>query len=278
MSGVDVINVTRLDESPKCTDFAPVAVGDFNGDGKLDLAVTNTVSDTVSILLGDGTGTFTLASSPATFAPDSVAAGDFNGDGRLDVAALSMNDTVSILLQAVPLVTLSPTSLNFGTQLFGTTSGPQYVTLTNTGGVALDITSIAASANFSQTNNCGSSVAAGASCTITVTFRPHTVGTITGTVIISDNASNSSQTVSLSGTGISVTLLPASLDFGNQPVGTTSQPQTGYVHQLRQTCAEHSQHPHHWNQSHILRPDQHLRDKCARWWKLHHQRDLHAEE
>ena len=64
-----------------------VAVGDFNGDGKQDLAVANAISDNVSILLGDGTGNF---SAPTNFAvgngPLSVAVGDFNGDGKQDLA------------------------------------------------------------------------------------------------------------------------------------------------------------------------------------------------
>jgi hypothetical protein len=85
-----------------------VAVGDFNGDGKLDLAAANYNSNTISILLGDGTGNFTLASSPATGNfPNSVAVGDFNGDGKLDLAVTNAcgsyppcnsPGTVSILL------------------------------------------------------------------------------------------------------------------------------------------------------------------------------------
>jgi hypothetical protein len=77
-----------------------VAVGDFNGDGKLDLAVSNYQGNTVSILLGDGTGKFTAASSPATgLEPNGVAVGDFNGDGKLDLAvANTLSNTVSILL------------------------------------------------------------------------------------------------------------------------------------------------------------------------------------
>ncbi len=67
-----------------------VAVGDFNGDGKLDLAVVNESGSTVSILLGDGSGNFTLASSPAVGQyPYSVAVGDFNADGKLDLAVAS---------------------------------------------------------------------------------------------------------------------------------------------------------------------------------------------
>ena len=71
------------------TDFNPdsVVVGDFNADGIPDLALTNSGSNTVTILLGNGDGTFTAAASPATAAtPTSIAAGDFNGDGNLDLA------------------------------------------------------------------------------------------------------------------------------------------------------------------------------------------------
>jgi hypothetical protein len=100
-----------------------------------------------------------------------------------------------------PAVSLSPTSLTFGAQAVKTTSAPQSVTLSNTGNAALSITSIAASGDFAQSNTCGSSVAASASCSISVTFTPSTTGQRTGTITISDNASNSPQSVGLSGTG-----------------------------------------------------------------------------
>ncbi|HEY5083636.1 MAG TPA: VCBS repeat-containing protein, partial [Rhizomicrobium sp.] len=77
-------------------------MGDFNGDKKLDLAVANYTDNTVTILLGNGDGTFTpSADSPVSVggAPDSVIAGDFNGDGRLDLAiANSTDNTLTILL------------------------------------------------------------------------------------------------------------------------------------------------------------------------------------
>jgi hypothetical protein len=121
---------TSLASSPS-TGYFPlsVAVGDFNGDGKLDLAVVNEESNTVSILLGDGTGNFTLASSPATGTyPRSVAVGDFNGDGKLDLAVANDysgfgDGTVSILLgdgtgnftlASSPAVGSEPTSLAVG--------------------------------------------------------------------------------------------------------------------------------------------------------------------
>jgi len=82
-----------------------IAVGDFNGDGKVDLAVTNEGDgatgsmQTVSIFLGNGDGTFTLAASPATgVEPTSIAVGDFNGDGSQDLAIGNFgNSSVSIL-------------------------------------------------------------------------------------------------------------------------------------------------------------------------------------
>ncbi|MGC2422757.1 MAG: FG-GAP-like repeat-containing protein [Nitrospirota bacterium] len=77
-----------------------VAVGDFNGDGKLDLSVTNYNDNTVSILLGNGDGTFLIFNSNTTGNyPTSVTVGDFNGDGKLDLAVANYgSNTVSILL------------------------------------------------------------------------------------------------------------------------------------------------------------------------------------
>ena len=76
--------------------------------------------------------------------------------------------------------TASPTSLAFGNEITNVASAPMSVTVTNTGSAALPITSITLSTTgsqpFSQTNNCGSSVAAGANCTINVVFNPASVG------------------------------------------------------------------------------------------------------
>jgi len=124
-------------------------------------------------------------------------------------------------------VSLSTTSLRFGNVVVGTTSARKTVTLTNTGNASLLISSITASGDFAETNTCGSSVAAGAKCAIKVTFTPTTAGSRTGTLTIADNASNSPQTVQLSGTGVlPVTLSPTSLSFGAQPVGTSSAAQS----------------------------------------------------
>jgi len=148
-------------------------------------------------------------------------------------AALSITDNASGSPQTVslsgtgvgvPTVSLSPISLTFGNQLVGTTSPAQNVTLSNTGTGTLTITSITSSGNFGETNTCGSSLAAGSSCTISVTFTPTATGTRTGTLSVTDNAAGSPQTVSLTGKGVqpAVKLSPTSLSFGNQLVGTTS--------------------------------------------------------
>ena len=77
-----------------------MGVGDFNGDGAPDLAVVDSNNNTVSVLLGTGSGSFL---GPTTFAvgtrPEAVAVGDFDGDGRLDLAvANNFSNDASILL------------------------------------------------------------------------------------------------------------------------------------------------------------------------------------
>ena len=77
-----------------------IVAGDFNGDGRTDLAVANSGDDTVSVLLGNGDGTFQPQVTYAVGSgPDAIVAGDFTGDGKLDLAVANAGDnTVSILL------------------------------------------------------------------------------------------------------------------------------------------------------------------------------------
>jgi len=206
-----------------------VTAADFNGDGILDLALaTEDNLGSVTVLLGNSNGTFqSPIDFPAGALPVAVTAADFNNDGLMDAATPDVDaNAVSVLLSGT--LDLSPTTLNFGNVNVGTTSSPQTVTLTNNGAKALSISSIATSASFSQTNNCGSSLNAGASCSISVTFSPTAAGTSNGTLTITDNAAGSPQTVSLTGngTGATVTFSPASLNFGDQQVNTPSAPQT----------------------------------------------------
>lgn len=77
-----------------------IASADLNGNGKRDLIIANSGSNTLTILLGNGDGSFTAAASPATGGyPDYLAIGDFNGDGKPDIAVTNYFDgTVTILL------------------------------------------------------------------------------------------------------------------------------------------------------------------------------------
>src|SRR5208337_760057 len=122
-----------------------------------------------------------------------------NAGGSPQTVGLSGTGTVSAG------VSLSPTSLSFGSQPVAT-STTQTVTLGNGGGAALSITGLAISGadagDFAEiADTCGSSLAAGGTCTIGVTFTPSTAGQRTATLSITDNASGSPQAVSLSGTG-----------------------------------------------------------------------------
>jgi hypothetical protein len=132
-----------------------------------------------------------------------------------------------------PVASLSPSSLVFPSQAVGATGAAQTVSLTNTGNAVLNITSITLSGanatDFVQTSNCGLSVAAGANCTISVSFTPASSGSRVAVLSVSDNAAGGSQSVSLSGTGASasptVSFSPSSLTFGGEPVQMTSSVQ-----------------------------------------------------
>ncbi len=139
--------------------------------------------------------------------------------------------TGTAVAASAPMVSLSPASLTFASTTVGSASAVQAVTLTNSGtapltGIAVSVTGTN-SADYTQTNACGTSVAAAASCTITVTFKPTASGTRNASISIADNATGSPQTVSLSGTGAIpptavVSLSPASLSFPSTTVGTSS--------------------------------------------------------
>jgi hypothetical protein len=93
-----------------------VAVGDFNGDGTMDLAAANESSNTVSVLLGNGDGTFQAARYFAVgTSPTSVTVGDFNGDGVLDLALAHLTgNTVTVLLGNGDGTFGAPRSFNAG--------------------------------------------------------------------------------------------------------------------------------------------------------------------
>jgi hypothetical protein len=131
-------------------------------------------------------------------------------------------------LTSTPPVSVSATSLDFGNQLVGTASAGQTVTLTNNNAnnVSISVTG-ADAADFTQTNTCAG-VAAGQSCTITVTFTPAQTGVRSAQLSIGAGAPPVAvATVALTGTGIQPGLSPSatSLAFGLVTVGSVSVPQ-----------------------------------------------------
>ncbi len=132
----------------------------------------------------------------------------------------------------VAKITLSlavePPGLIFGEQLIGTTSAAQTVTVTNVSGLLVNITSIVKTGgDFAAPDDCGLSLVAGASCTIFVTFAPTADGVKTGQVTITSDGLGSPHLIPLSGKGVTLfaSLSSMSLNFANQPLGTTSAAQ-----------------------------------------------------
>jgi len=141
---------------------------------------------------------------------------------------------IAFAANASPCISLSvPTTLPFGDQGVNTTSSPQTITIKNTGPMPLAFSGVAASGPFAETTTCSTttSLAAGDSCTISVTFTPTATGAANGTLTINDTDPSSPQTVALTGNGTAaaapaVTFDPTSLSFAQQIAGTTSAAKT----------------------------------------------------
>ncbi len=149
---------------------------------------------------------------------------------------LTVNDNAPASPQALPLtgvgtssgVTLSTSSLIFPNTPVGTSSASMPVTVTNNGSTTVTITSITTPSEYPETNTCGTSLGANQSCQINVTFSPTQEGTVSGTLTVTDSASNSPQTASLTGVGTEAIaqLLPTTINFGDELVNTTTPTQT----------------------------------------------------
>jgi hypothetical protein len=218
--------------------FAGQAVGTTSSAQSVTLSNTGTGSLNISSIASSGDYAQTnncpasLAASAnctisATFTPTTT--GTRSGTVTIIDNASSSPQTVGLTGTGLaPAVSLSATSLTFSGQQVGTSSSAQSVTLTNTGTATLTVISIVAAGDFGQTNNCGTSVAAGANCAIAITFAPEALGLRLGSVAITDNASGSPQSIALQGTGVAsfVSLSATTLSFGNQVLSTTSAAQT----------------------------------------------------
>jgi sugar lactone lactonase YvrE len=157
---------------------------------------------------------------------------EFVGTGTQQGISLTCNGTAAA---GGPQPVLTPATLNFGSLPVGTTSTAKTATLSNTGGVPQGISSFGFfgpnTSSFSQTNNCGISLAAGASCTISITCTPSASGALGANLGVNFPSPEPQESVALSCTGAvaaapQATLTPASADFGSLASGTTSPAQT----------------------------------------------------
>ena len=174
----------------------------------------------------------TLTATPASGSTFAGWSGACTGTGSCSLT-INSNQSVTATFNGsggTPVLSLSAGSLTFPGQLLNTTSASKTITLTNSGTAGLQILSITPSGDFADASNCPispSTLVAGATCTITVTFTPSVSGSIPGEITINDNAAGSAHLVTLTGTGLtSISLSPTSLAFGMVTVGTTSAAKT----------------------------------------------------
>jgi Abnormal spindle-like microcephaly-assoc'd, ASPM-SPD-2-Hydin len=100
-------------------------------------------------------------------------------------------------------IALSTNNMTFGPQLLASSSTAQTLKISNTGSAAIQVSGVTISGDFSQTNNC-TTIAAGASCSVMVTFQPTADGARTGLLTINDSDVSQTQSVALNGTGADV--------------------------------------------------------------------------
>jgi len=162
----------------------------------------------------DSRGSVYVAGTTGSSLPITPAAADRSNGGAFFIK-IAPNTFVSGL----------PAKAYLGTLLVGTTGAPKNFALKNNGTTPLTINRIyvmgANASDFTQTNTCGNAIAAGAKCTIAVSFSPSALNLRQAVLVISDSDPASPQAVALGGYGTVVSFSPTKLSFGNQSVGTS---------------------------------------------------------
>ena len=200
--------------------------GSVTPSGKVEFKSGSTVLGSASL---NGAGQATYNTSKLAVGKDSLTA-VYLADS---IYSTSTSKAVTVTITAASAgLSVSPTSLAFGNEATATTSAAKTVTIKNSGTATISFSSIKLTGgqadDFALSKTCGSSLAANASCTLSVTFKPVSTGAKAASISIADNASNSPQTVALSGTGTTATamptiaLSPTSLSFGNEKAGDSS--------------------------------------------------------
>jgi hypothetical protein len=155
-----------------------------------------------------------------------TVSGARSGSFAITDSAGTQTATLSGTGAAAATDTISTASLMFAAQTVGTTSAVQTVNISNSGDLSLQLTSVAATGDFTAVNSCGAFLIAHTVCAISVVYVPRGTGAAAGTLSLTDV--NRTQTVALSGSGLApagVSLTPFTLNFGNIGLGHASAEQ-----------------------------------------------------
>jgi hypothetical protein len=200
------------------------AVG-LSGTHSADYSLGGTCVANASIAVGAS------CSLVVRFAPTALGTRSATVTLTSNTSPVTIGLTGTAVAAAAPAVALAPNSVDFGMATVGAAALSRTVVLTNTGTAALSVASITVTgAGFSGTHDCGTSVAAGASCTLTLAFAPASAAALTGQVGITSNAAGSPHNAALSGTGVLASMAvlawsgTASAAFADTPIGSISTP------------------------------------------------------
>ena len=197
-----------------------------SGDVALTLITTQITSGDFTVVnsCGNSLNAHSSCAINVAFTPKGVGmlTGTLTVSDQFRIQTVSLNG----IGLAPPGVSLSPVNgLAFGSVGVGLTSPLQTVTLTNNGGVPLNVASITAVGDYAIAtglNTCGTVVAPAAVCTIGIVFAPGTAGARAGALTIVDSAANSPQTIPFNGIGVDFTLTPSGSTSMTVPSGQTA--------------------------------------------------------
>jgi predicted extracellular nuclease len=230
---------TAVNLGPSSGSFGSVTLGNsstgqvftFNNTGETNITITSVAATGDYAVNSNCVGTLSAGSSCTTnvvFTP--TAAG--TRTGALNITTTLVSPVFSATLTGTgvnpSLPTLSSTTLDFGSVTLNTNSAAKTVTITNNANAPITVGSIAISGDYSQTSNCGTSIVASGTCTVSVIFKPTVLGTRTGTLTVTTTgAAATTLTTALTGVAPPLpTISPASADFGSQAISVGSTAKT----------------------------------------------------
>jgi hypothetical protein len=234
-----------LSATPQELDFGAVLTGRVSL--PLSVVFTNVGSSGITLgtlaKSGPNASDFSVASDPCS-GSQLAAGGSCTATVTFDPVQPSISEFAFLMMDAgsgpvaigltgtgyvQAVLNVSPTQVNFPPTVVQTTSAPVTITVTNTGNAPGDIYNLSLPGPFTQTNNCGSTLAAGATCQFLVVFRPYADGSFQALMQFGSNTQAQDYFINLTGTGINAPaalFCPVSLNFANQAQGTSSPAQT----------------------------------------------------